>query len=125
MVKIISASQYVDDTMVSDPSAIQDTYLSNGAGIDLVGVGSARVSGNRKYLRQFCWSRAAIDPLIVTLNWTPLPPPAPISYNFIDFRYYGVGFAGNSAFVFNEDGTTMYGTTPFNVWGVYRPDCPP
>ena len=60
------------------------TYLANGAGIDLVGVGAARASGDTKYLRNFCWTTTAFTPIITTLNWTALPPPAPVNYNWIE-----------------------------------------
>ena len=124
-VKILGSSQYVDDTLPTDPSGFQSTYLANGAGIDLVGVGAARASGDTKYLRNFCWTTTAFTPIITTLNWTALPPPAPVNYNWIESKLYGVSFVGNTATVFHEDGSTMYGGTPFNVWAPYRPSCSP
>ena len=62
--------------------------------------------------------------LITTLNWTPLPPPAPVNYNWVQFKHYGVGVRGNIAMVFHEDESFMDGRTPFNVWGPYRVTCP-
>jgi hypothetical protein len=124
-VKIFGASQYADDSRVMDPSGFRNTYRSNGVGTDIIAEGAGRVAGNTKFLRQFCWTLASGAPAIATFNQTPLPPPAPISYNWIEGKYYGVSLSGNAVTVFHEDGTYMSGNTPFNVWTNYRPDCPP
>jgi hypothetical protein len=51
---------------------------------------------------------------------TPLPPPAPVSYNWVEAKYYGVAIGASSAEVFHQDGTRMDERTPFNVWGEYQ-----
>jgi hypothetical protein len=124
-VKIFGASQYVDDSHNVDPSGFRHTYRSNGVGTDIIAEGGGRVAGNTKFLRQFCWTLASGAPAIATFNQTPLPPPAPINYNWIEGKYYGLSVSGNAVTVFHEDGTVMSGSTPFNVWANYRPDCPP
>jgi hypothetical protein len=124
-VKIIGASQYVDDRLSTDASGMVNTSLSNGAGVDLNAIGSGRVVGNTIFLRQFCWTMNATMPLIATMNATALPPPAPRNYNTVEAKYYGVGFSVNAATVFHEDGTKMFGTTPFNVWAPYKSGCAP
>ena len=128
-VKVIAASAYVDDSLAADPSGFVNTNLSNGVGIDLNG--PSRVSGNTKYLSRFCWTTHAATPLsiIVTPNITPLPPPAPRSYNSIDPKYFGVRAVGNrltgyTMAVYHEDNTPMPATSALNVWGPYRADCP-
>lgn len=122
-IKIITISEFVDDNLFSDPSGFTDTHLSNGAGVDIVGV--SRTSGPTKIISPFCWSIGVNNPMIATLNWTPLPPPAPNNYNWIESKYYGVGFLFNNLTVFHEDGTFMDGRTPFNLWAPNRTDCPP
>jgi hypothetical protein len=125
-VKIFGASHYVDDSRSMDPSGFRNTQLSNGIGTDIIAVGSGRVAGNAKFLRHFCWTQQRpFASAIATFNQTPLPPPAPISYNWIEGKYYGVGVRGDALTVFHEDGTLMSGSTPFNVWTNYRSDCPP
>jgi len=76
-------------------------------------------------LSRFCATVNTPLPALVTMNQTPLPPPAPVSYNFIHSKFYGVTLAGNTAAVFYEDGSTMPETASFNVWAPYRGDCPP
>lgn len=123
-VKLIGATHYVDDLRLGDPSGFLNTDLSNGAGIDIV-ASSGRMSGNKKFLSHWCWTvDSGVQPIITTLNWTPLPPPAPVNYNWVQFKHYGVGVRGNIAMVFHEDGSFMDGRTPFNVWGPYRVTCP-
>lgn len=123
-VKIVPASHYVDDTRVGDPSGLLNTQLSNGSGTDIV-ASAGRMSGNTKFLSHWCWTvNRSIQPIIATLNLTPLPPPAPVNYSWTDWKIYGVGTIGNIAVVFKEDGSFMDGRTPFNVWGPYRADCP-
>ena len=123
-VKVHGATHNVDDLRPGDPSGFLNTDLSNGAGIDIVAT-SGRTSGNRKFLSHWCWTvNSGVQPIITTLNMTPLPPPAPVNYNWIQFKHYGVGVIGNIAIVFHEDGSFMEGRTPFNVWGPYRPTCP-
>jgi hypothetical protein len=124
-VKIFGASQYVDDNHNLDPSGFKHTYRSNGIGTDIIAEGGGRVAGNAKFLRQFCWTLASGAPTIATFNQTPLPPPAPLNYNWTEAKYYGVSVSGNAVTVFHEDGTIMSGSAPFNVWTNYRPDCPP
>ena len=123
-VKVHAAAHSVDDLRAGDPSGFLNTELSNGAGIDIV-ASSGRMSGNRKFLSHWCWTvNSGVQPIITTLNMTPLPPPAPVNYNWVVFKHYGVGVIGNIATVFHEDGSFMDGRTPFNVWGPYRPTCP-
>ena len=124
-VKIFGAAQYVDDSHNVDPSGFAHTYRSNGVGTDIIAEGAGRVAGNAKFLRQFCWTLVSGAPALATFNQTPLPPPAPINYNWIEGKYYGMSLSGNAVRVFHEDGTVMSGSTPFNVWTNYRPDCPP
>ena len=122
-VKIFGASHYVDDSRNLDPSGFTGTQRSNGIGTDIISIGS---TGNTKFLRHFCWTQQRpFAPAIATFNQTPLPPPAPINYNWTESKYYGVGVRGDALTVFHEDGTFMSGSTPFNVWTDYRPDCPP
>ena len=130
-VKVIGAGQYVDDNVASnnpfgsdDPSGILNTRFSNGAGTDIVAVGSGRQSGNTKFLRKFCWT-TGIEPIIATFNGTALPPPALGHYNAVEGKYYGVSMTVGTATIFHEDSTRLADTAPFNVWGPYRADCPP
>jgi hypothetical protein len=123
-VKVLAATHYVDDSRTGDPSGLLSTQLSNGAGIDIV-ASSNRLSGGMKLLSHWCWSTNSISqPIIVTANWTPLPPPLPINYNWVTFKHFGVGLRGSIATVFHEDGSFMDGRVALNVWGPYRPDCP-
>jgi hypothetical protein len=123
-VKVNGATHNVDDLHVGDPSGFLNTELSNGAGIDIV-ASSGRMSGNKKFLSHWCWTvNSGVQPIITTFNGTPLPPPAPVNYNWVQSKHYGVGVIGNIAIVFHEDGSFMDGRTPFNVWGPYRPTCP-
>jgi hypothetical protein len=115
-VKIIGASQYVDDSLSVDASGMLDTYLSNGAGVDVRAIGSARVSGSTKFLKQFCWTTGSPMPLISTLNGY---------WGYVEAKRYGVGFSTNAATIFHEDGSLLYGDTTFNVWAPYRLGCPP
>lgn len=124
MVKVIGASQSVDDNLQGDASRFSDTTLSNGGGIDIVAAGS-RVSGDKKVLSQFCFTTNTRNPIIATVNWSPLPPPAQSHYSWVEAKYYGIGLLGNILTVFHEDGSIMDGRTPFNVWGPAREDCPP
>jgi hypothetical protein len=122
-VKVVSASHYVDDNRWGDPSGLLNTQLSNGAGTDIV-ASTGRMSGNMKILSHWCWSvNSPVQPIIATLNLTPLPPPAPVNYSWNAWKFYGVGTYANMAVVFSEDGSFMDGRTPFNVWGPYRSDC--
>jgi hypothetical protein len=125
-VKIIGAGQYVDDSVPSnDPSGIGNTLLSNGAGTDIVAQHAARQSGNTKFLRQFCWANNGFELIIATFNGTALPPPAEGHFNAVEGKYYGVSVSVNVATIFHEDNSRLADTSPFNVWGNYRTDCPP
>jgi hypothetical protein len=121
-VKIIGAGQYADDNLATgDPSGINDTWLSNGAGTDIFG--PLRQIGNTKYLWGFCWTQQ-YEPIIATWNETPLPLLA--KWDTIEPKYYGVSPREmNVAAVFHEDGSPMQDTAPFNAWGPHRNDCPP
>ena len=119
MVKVFGGGQYIDDTRPADPSGFQGTHLSDYVGTDIVAA-AARVSGPTKALRKFCWTGGTKTRVLATYNMTPLPPPAPVSYNWVEAKYYGVAIGANSAEVFHQDGTRMDERTPFNVWGEYQ-----
>jgi hypothetical protein len=86
---------------------------------------AARQSGNTKFLRQFCWANNGFELIIATFNATALPPPAQGHFNAVEGRYYGVSVSVNVATIFHEDNSRLADTSPFNVWGNYRTDCPP
>ena len=124
-VKTVGFSHFQDDSLTIDPSGFQPTGLSNGAGIDIFGNGASRVSGSEKFFRNFCWQSNVSIPPLVTLNWTPLPPFAPINYNFIEAKFFGSRIASTWGSAFHEDGSTMAAGTPLNVWGPYATGCAP
>lgn len=123
-VKVFGATHYVDDNRPGDPSGFLHTELSNGAGVDIVAA-SGRLFGGAKILSHWCWSGGSpVHPIIVTANWTPLPPPAPVSYTWVALNHIGTGVRGNFATVYYEDGSVMDGRVALNVWGPYRSTCP-
>jgi hypothetical protein len=124
-VKILGAGQYVDDTIFGDPSGIVDTQLANGAGTDIRD--TSRHYNNYKIVNSWCWTTGGGAPsqvLFSTFNVTPLPAQGYASS--LQPRFFGIGrHPSQSPTVFTEDGAQMEGFTPLNVWGLYRPDCPP
>lgn len=122
VVKVIATSEFVDDSLTTDPSGFAETQLSNG-GVDIVAIN--RTSGASKIINFFCWSTNTFSPFLATMNLTPLPPPAPINYNWLESKFIGVGLLGDMFQVFHEDASTMLGETPFNIWAPFKDECPP
>jgi transposase len=121
----IGGGQYVDDTRNADPSGFHRTDLSDYVGIDLV-ASADRLSGPSRRIARFCWPGGTRTRVLATYNMTPLPPPAPVNYNWVDGKLYGVRLGTNSAEIVRQDGGAMPAATPFNVWGEYQTaDMPP
>ena len=125
MVKVLGGGQYVDDGRTGDPSGFQKTELANGVGIDLAGVGTDQTSGAVRRFSRFCATRAVALPALATYNMTPLPPPAPVNYNFVESKFLGVDVVNGVAAVFHQDQAPVAETKPFNVWAPYAARCPP
>lgn len=125
-VKIIGSSSYADDRYGTvDPSGFLQTHKSNGAGVDIA-ANSARLSGDAKLLRTFCWATGTVTPLIATMNMTPLPYPAPMpGHYFWETARYGATFIGDSSAIYHENGTMMNALASFNVMAPPRASCAP
>lgn len=120
-VKVMGASSYIDDTYRGRRSfdPLGSNAFSDGAGIDIVGIGARRNAFANRYLPFFWSSRRPVLPVIVTPNLNPLGKNIVTDPHYVGVWYTGIGLADAPSrwSVYHEDQVAMPPNARFNVWG--------
>jgi hypothetical protein len=129
-VQILGGTAYRDDRFRRAFNPLGTNDLSNGAGVDMHGIGVTRNAGADRFLN-FAWAAGAGLPMIVTANQTPIARASVVDANYLGVRFTGAAAPANKLAVSHASGAPMRNNSSFNLWAaptIVPPNievCPP